>query len=84
MNVSSSRSHTIFQIEIKNEFFGLEGQGSSKLRIVDLAGSEKYQRPNSNQEFKIQELQSINKSISTLGQCISALTDSQRRHIPFR
>lgn len=30
------------------------------------------------------ELTSINGSLSTLGHCISALTDAKRTHIPFR
>ena len=32
----------------------------------------------------MKELSSINQSLSTLGQCISALGNPQRRHIPFR
>ena len=57
---------------------------TSKLRIVDLAGSEKYCYSNNSQDVKMKELSSINQSLSTLGQCISALSNPQRRHIPFR
>lgn len=35
-------------------------------------------------EKRIQELTSINQSLSTLGNCISALMQSNRSHIPFR
>lgn len=47
-NAASSRSHTIFQIEKANPL-SLTGP-SSKLRIVDLAGSEKYSYSNKGQD----------------------------------
>jgi len=60
----------------------------STLKIVDLAGSEKFQIegfPNdSNKELRIQELTSINGSLSCLGHVITALVDKNRKHIPFR
>jgi hypothetical protein len=60
----------------------------SKIRIVDLAGSEKYtikkDLPKEEKNIKIQELTSINSSLSALGQCISALSDPGRKHIPYR
>jgi len=53
-----------------------------------LAGSEKFKIPsdltNEERELHIQELTSINGSLSTLGHCISALIDRSRTHIPFR
>ena len=30
------------------------------------------------------EAQSINRSLSALGNCINALTDARRSHVPFR
>ena len=58
------------------------------MKIVDLAGSEKFKIcPNISPEerlIRVQELTSINRSLSTLGQCISALQDKSRTHIPFR
>ena len=75
-NVVSSRSHTIFQIEMVHPSNKADSShNTSKLRIVDLAGSEKYCYSNINQEVKMKELSSINQSLSTLGQCISALGD---------
>ena len=60
----------------------------SSLRIVDLAGSEKFKIPSDlsplEKEVRIQELTSINSSLSCLGHCISALIEKTRRHIPFR
>jgi len=60
--------------------------GSSKLRIVDLAGSEKFviKKDAPDKSLKIQEITSINSSLSALGQCISALADANRKHIPYR
>lgn len=61
---------------------------ASNLRIVDLAGSEKFKIPSDlsiqEREVRIQELTSINGSLSCLGHCISALIDKSRTHIPFR
>jgi hypothetical protein len=65
----------------------------SKLRIVDLAGSEKYtlQKDMSQQEkvLRVQELTSINSSLSALGLCISALSEINHKkttniHVPYR
>lgn len=90
-NEQSSRSHSIFQILLQQK---MDTEGTvaqvreSLLRIVDLAGSEKFKIPHSitseEKEVKILELTSINRSLSTLGHCISALIDRNRTHIPFR
>jgi len=89
MNNKSSRSHAVFEVYLekkskKNPFNVV----TSKLRIVDLAGSEKWSIRNlystENKDQHISELTSINGSLSWLGQCISALADSKRKHIPFR
>ena len=44
MNEHSSRSHSIFQINIKQENVETEKKLSGKLYLVDLAGSEKVRR----------------------------------------
>ena len=85
-NSQSSRSHSIFQITLERE----DGNNTicSTLRIVDLAGSEKFNLPSDltqvEKDTRIQELTNINSSLSTLGHCISALIDKSRTHIPFR
>ena len=59
----------------------------STLKLVDLAGSEKFQMDgfsNDSKDLRIQELTSINGSLSCLGQVITALMDKSRKHIPFR
>ena len=54
----------------------------SQLSFVDLAGSERIKKSGSAGE-QLKEAQSINKSLSALGDVISALsTDTQ--HIPYR
>lgn len=58
------------------------------MKIVDLAGSEKFKIPHDKsaeeRELRISELTCINGSLSSLGHCISALIDKNRTHIPFR
>ena len=58
------------------------------MRIVDLAGSEKFKIPSDisseERELRVSELTHINGSLSSLGHCISALIDKSRTHIPFR
>lgn len=86
MNEYSSRSHTIFQVQldIRSNFSSLPKR--TKLSLVDLAGSEKWkghQIANFSND-RIKEFTSINKSLSALGNCISALMQSSRGHIPYR
>ena len=55
---------------------------------MDLAGSEKFKIPQDltkeEKDLRINELTSINGSLSCLGHCISALIEKSRTHIPFR
>lgn len=77
MNERSSRSHTIFQLFIEQAPIRRDGQDAdkvmrmSKLNLVDLAGSEKWSTFSryKMQDKRIQELTSINQSLSTLGVC---------------
>lgn len=82
MNMESSRSHLIMIIIAKlvNKRTGMTTHG--KLTLVDLAGSERVSKSGvSGTELK--EAQSINKSLSALGDVINALT-SGSKHIPYR
>eukprot|EP00941_MAST-03F_sp_MAST-3F-sp1_P002613 g2613.t1 len=87
MNHHSSRSHTIFQVFIEQKPFEENGVSKiSKLNLVDLAGSEKW-HPHQLSTFtsqRIQEMTSINQSLSNLGNCVRALLERGRRHIPYR
>lgn len=88
-NLTSSRSHAILQLTFSIESHMRSGQTlitKSKLNLVDLAGSEKipYYMSETNSQKHVKELTSINKSLSCLGNVISALTSTNRSHIPFR
>jgi kinesin family protein 3/17 len=84
MNEHSSRSHTVFQVYLE---INLPNETRrSKICLVDLAGSEKWKSHQLSQfsEARIKELTSINRSLSALGNCISALLKTGRAHIPYR
>ena len=87
-NLTSSRSHAILQLTFNIESHLPSGQtliSKSKLNLIDLAGSEKIPyTTDSNNQKHMKELTSINKSLSCLGNVISALTSANRSHIPYR
>eukprot|EP00604_Paraphysomonas_vestita_P000470 CAMPEP_0174825794 /NCGR_PEP_ID=MMETSP1107-20130205/43118_1 /TAXON_ID=36770 /ORGANISM="Paraphysomonas vestita, Strain GFlagA" /LENGTH=702 /DNA_ID=CAMNT_0016057769 /DNA_START=1510 /DNA_END=3618 /DNA_ORIENTATION=- len=82
MNAESSRSHLICSLVVvlTNRRTGTVTTG--KLTLVDLAGSERVDKSGAEGEM-LKEAQSINKSLSALGDVISALT-SGGSHIPYR
>lgn len=51
--------------------------------MVDLAGSEKIQKTGAAGQT-LEEAKMINKSLTTLGKVITALTDKKATHIPYR
>jgi kinesin family member 5 len=83
MNESSSRSHAIFIITIKQENTVDYSAKCSKLYLVDLAGSEKVGKTGAEGK-RLEEAKNINKSLTTLGLVITALTDQKSTHIPYR
>ncbi|XP_063724316.1 kinesin heavy chain-like [Symsagittifera roscoffensis] len=83
MNEHSSRSHAVFQIQVIQENKENNKKTSGKLYLVDLAGSEKVSKSGAQGE-RLDEAKNINKSLSCLGNVISALTDKTRGHIPYR
>ena len=76
MNTSSSRSHAIFQIELKTFLTQTQTIYTSQLNIVDLAGSERSK--GNNQGDRLAEAGSINRSLMVLGQCIEVLRNQRR------
>lgn len=68
-NLISSRSHAILKMSI--EIVKDDQRISSKLFIIDLAGSEKI---NNDNLLRKTEGVNINKSLLTLGNCINALS----------
>lgn len=83
MNATSSRSHLVFSIVInsRNKQTGQKTVG--KLSLVDLAGSERVSKTGAAKE-RLQEALAINKSLSALGNVISALGDGKKKHVPYR
>nr|CAG4643721.1 EOG090X014G [Lepidurus arcticus] len=83
MNEHSSRSHSVFLINVKQEHLENQKKLSGKLYLVDLAGSEKVSKTGA-EGTVLDEAKNINKSLSALGNVISALADGNKSHIPYR
>ncbi|XP_044072604.1 kinesin heavy chain isoform X1 [Siniperca chuatsi] len=83
MNEHSSRSHSIFLINIKQEHVETEQKLCGKLYLVDLAGSEKVSKTGA-EGAVLDEAKNINKSLSALGNVISALAEGTKSHVPYR
>ncbi|KAF8655689.1 hypothetical protein HU200_061010 [Digitaria exilis] len=81
-NEHSSRSHCIHCVMVKGKNL-INGECTkSKLWLIDLAGSERVAKTDAQGE-RLREAQNINKSLSALGDVISALA-TKTSHIPFR
>ncbi|XP_063441866.1 kinesin-like protein KIF28 isoform X2 [Mytilus trossulus] len=78
MNATSSRAHTVVTITfdqiIKDSDSGSETKKSSVMNLVDLAGSERADSTGAVGD-RLKEGANINKSLSALGNVISALAD---------
>ncbi|CBY41289.1 unnamed protein product, partial [Oikopleura dioica] len=83
MNEHSSRSHSLFCVQVKqtSTFGGTTLNG--KLYLVDLAGSEKVAKTGAEGQT-LEEAKQINLSLSSLGNVICALADGKKSHIPYR
>ncbi|KAK8458630.1 hypothetical protein SEVIR_3G409200v4 [Setaria viridis] len=81
-NEHSSRSHCIHCVMVKGENLVNGECTKSKLWLIDLAGSERVAKTDAQGE-RLKEAQNINKSLSALGDVISALA-TKTSHIPFR
>ncbi|EME46421.1 hypothetical protein DOTSEDRAFT_148636 [Dothistroma septosporum NZE10] len=83
MNQESSRSHSIFVIEVTQKNVETGSARSGRLFLVDLAGSEKVGKTGASGQT-LEEAKKINKSLSALGMVINALSDGKSSHIPYR
>mmetsp|Transcript_29960 Transcript_29960/g.52578 ORF Transcript_29960/g.52578 Transcript_29960/m.52578 type:complete len:556 (+) Transcript_29960:206-1873(+) len=94
MNSTSSRSHALFIIIIEQNEIIVDKTRSDakprrtfrvgKLNLVDLAGSERVRLSGAVGQ-RLEESKKINKSLSALGNVISALTERKHRsHVPYR
>ena len=83
MNEHSSRSHSILTVTARgrNALDGATTYG--KLHLIDLAGSERVSKTDATGD-RLKEAQSINKSLSALGDVITALGNKKATHVPFR
>ncbi|KAM9366325.1 kinesin-like protein KIF18A [Symphorus nematophorus] len=88
MNATSSRSHAVFQIYLRQQ----EKTASlnpnvciAKMSLIDLAGSERASATNA-KGARLREGANINRSLLALGNVINALADpkSKKTHIPYR
>ncbi|KAL8659781.1 MAG: hypothetical protein Q9202_006956 [Teloschistes flavicans] len=83
-NERSSRSHSVFILKLTgaNSTTGEKSEGT--LNLVDLAGSERLAHSQATGE-RLKETQSINKSLSCLGDVIGALGNGKDGgHVPYR
>ena len=85
-NISSSRSHTIFQINL--ELYEMQSNGqslvkTSEINLVDLAGSESLSSGNTDRQ---RECKNINKSLLALSNVILDLSrqKSNSKFISYR
>ncbi|KAM5291962.1 kinesin-like protein KIF15 [Ctenodactylus gundi] len=88
MNRESSRSHAVFTITVESMEKTSETVNirTSLLNLVDLAGSER-QRDTHAEGVRLKEASNINRSLSCLGQVITALVDvgnGKQRHVCYR
>lgn len=90
MNATSSRAHTVVTIvfdQISKNQTGQETKKSSNINLVDLAGSERADSTGATGD-RLKEGANINKSLSALGNVISALADlsmgKKKVLVPYR
>ncbi|XP_071344798.1 kinesin-like protein KIF18A isoform X2 [Trachinotus anak] len=88
MNATSSRSHAVFQIYLrqKDKTASLNPNVCvAKMSLIDLAGSERASATNA-KGARLREGANINRSLLALGNVINALADpkSKKAHIPYR
>ena len=92
MNATSSRAHTIFTIILTQTTTNMATMKVmdkvSKINLVDLAGSERAASTGATGD-RLKEGAAINKSLSALGNVISALADASEKKgkqvfVPYR
>lgn len=82
MNADSSRSHLVTVVRFSATDASAGTSTSASLFLVDLAGSERLKKSAAEGKRRA-EAQAINKSLSALGDVLSAL-QAKSTHVPFR
>ncbi|XP_059285247.1 kinesin-like protein KIN-14F [Lycium ferocissimum] len=82
LNERSSRSHSILTVHVRGKEVVSGSTLKGCLHLVDLAGSERVDKSEAVGE-RLKEAQHINRSLSALGDVISALAQKSS-HIPYR
>jgi len=84
MNDTSSRSHSVFTIMLKQIHHDLSTDETTerlaRIRLVDLAGSERAKATEATGQ-RLREGSNINKSLTTLGRVIAALADPKHSRL---
>ncbi|KAJ6456387.1 P-loop containing nucleoside triphosphate hydrolase protein [Mycena sanguinolenta] len=85
-NATSSRSHAMLTISIKNTLLPYADEG--QLILVDLAGSERYEDSKDHNKQRMEEARDNNKSLMNLKECVRAKAKMAAEdgfvHIPWR
>ncbi|MCO5600395.1 hypothetical protein L7F22_054507 [Adiantum nelumboides] len=82
LNERSSRSHSVLTVHVKGTDLESGAILRGCLHLVDLAGSERVDKSEATGD-RLKEAQHINKSLSALGDVISALAQ-KNAHVPYR
>ncbi|KAL4194178.1 hypothetical protein AMTRI_Chr05g67360 [Amborella trichopoda] len=82
LNERSSRSHSVLTVHVRGLDLKTGAALRGSLHLVDLAGSERVDRSEATGD-RLKEAQHINKSLSALGDVISALAQKSS-HVPYR
>lgn len=85
MNAASSRSHSVFLMNVDGRDKITKSTKSGTIFLVDLAGSERVGKTGVKSSKMMEEAKKINQSLSALGNVINALTSAKSDiHIPYR
>ena len=83
LNEHSSRSHCILTLHVYGTNNLDKRTSYGKMHLIDLAGSERVSKTDASGD-RLKEAQAINKSLSCLGDVMTALGNKKGTHVPYR